>query len=336
MSLVFPQGGRMRILFAVLFVAFWGIPAHAFEETRILFLDGARIERVYAAKKRLLEVSLPPSMLSDSLRIMPLGDCVIRRVEITSSIRDAKVAGRLAELRERRDYLFRRLENLEERKGIFMSAAKSQSGRALRKTRNNPDPLNSMRRGTRFVLSQLDAVFAARQKTEKELREVESRISSLEKPEMPATVARVWLSRPDARVRVAYLVSNLRWIPFYDFRLKGDGNAELSLRAGMPAALRNSSTSVALLTLAESFGVRWVPYPVSSESVSIASFRLPLAKEEVINGAAPVLSFIFTNSSCRDFPSGEAVGFWRGEYFGKTTFSGCRAGKQLPLVFGKQ
>jgi len=327
--------GLMRILVAAFLVVLWSFPALASGERRILFLDGARIELEIAARKGFVEVTLPAAMLPDSFRVKPLGRATVHWVEVGAASADRKISEQLTQLETRREVLLDRVKNLDEREGIFKSAAKSQSGRALRKTKNNPDPLGSLRTGTRFTLTQLDEVYAARRQARKALADVEARIATLEKPAAPRKVARVWLSQPDGKVRIAYLVSNLKWTPWYDFRLSGNGYAEIALCAKLSPAERKIATSVVPLQMAESLGDEIDPYPVSSEIVSIATFRFPLAKEEISNGAAPYLSFVFSNSSALNLPSGVASGYWKGEYFGTTTFSGSHAGTSLSLVFGK-
>lgn len=331
-----PRENSMKILAAAIFVAFLSLPSLTLGESRILFLDGARIEQTYAARKGIIEVPLSAALLPDSFRVKPLGDSTVLRVEVGPAPTDRSIAKRLTELEERREALLDRIKSLDEREAIFKSAAKSQSGRALRKTKTNPDPLDALRTGTHFTLSQLDAVSAARRQTRKALAEVSARIAELEKQEgAPRTVARVWLSKANGKARVDYLVTNLKWTPSYDFRLSGNGYADIALCAKTPPTARNSTSSVVPLRLAESNGSKPVPYPVSSEFTRIASFRLPLEKEGVTFGAAPYLSLVFTNSSGMNFPSGEASGYWKGEYFGKSIFTGCLSDTSLSLVFGK-
>lgn len=325
----------MRILVATFFVVLWSLPALAFGEKRILYLDGARIELEIAARKGFVEVPLPAAMLPDSFRVKPLGSATVLWVEVGPASADRKVSEQLTALDERRDILLDRVTSLDERESIFKAAAKSQSGRALRKTKNNPDPLGSLRTGTRFALTQLDEVSAARRQIRKALAVVEKRIATLKKGAMPRNVARVWLSHPDGKVRIGYLVSNLKWKPWYDIRLSGNGSAEVALCAKLSPAERNISTSVVPLQLAESFGNDSDPYPVSSEFTSISTFRVSLTKEELNKGAVPYLSLVFSNPSAMNLPSGEANGYWKGEFFGTADFSGCPAGKSLSLVFGK-
>ncbi|RQW85878.1 MAG: hypothetical protein EHM79_10780 [Geobacter sp.] len=326
----------MRIFVAAFLVVLWSLPAFASGEKRILFLDGARIELEIAARKGLVEVPLPAAMLPNSFRVKPLGSSTVRWVEFRPASAVGKNSAQRTALEGRREVLLDRVKSLDEREGIFKAAAKSQSSRALRKTKSNPDPLGSLRTGTRYALTQLDEVSAARRQTRKALAEVETQIARLDKQGSPQNVARLWLSEPDGKVRIAYLVSNLKWRPWYDFRLSGNGYAEILLCAKLSPAVRSISTSVVPLSLAESFGNTIAPHPVSSDIATIATFRLPLSKEEVIKGAAPYLSLVFSNPASLDLPSGEANGYWMGEYFGTVTFGGCLAGKSMPLVFGKQ
>jgi len=326
----------MRILVTIFLVAVWGFPAVSFGESRLLFLDGARIEQEYAARKGVVEVPLPATILSESLRVKPLGDTAIQRVEIVPLPPDRTLAKQRAALEERREVLRDRLTDLAEREVIFKSAAKSQSGRAVKKTKSNPDPLATLRTGTRFTLSQLDSIASARRQARQSLADVENKLAVLDKRAVPLTAARVWLSTQAGKVRVAYLVSDLKWTPRYDFRLCGQGYAELTVRAMIPVASPAISTTVVALAMAESMGADLAPYRVSSDFAAIASYRLPLAKEQLTKGAVPSLSLAFSNSTGQNLPSGEARGFWQGEYFGKTSFPGCRPGKSLALDFGNQ
>lgn len=326
----------MRLLICAFLFLLWSFPVLASEEKRILFLDGARIEREIVVRKGFVEVPLPAAMLPASLRVKPLGNTQVRWVEIIPVAGTAKNAEQLKTMEERRNILLDRLKNLEMREEIFKAAAKSQSGRALRKTKSNPDPLGSLRSGTRFALTQLDEISAARRKTRGSLAEIETRIATLAKQPSSGSVARILLSQSGGTVRVAYLVSNLKWTPRYDVRLSGNGYTELALCAKMPAAEPNVSTVVVPLPLVETIGAEIPQYPVSAGITSIATFRLPLEKEELVKGAVPYLSLVLDNTSSLYLPAGEASGYWGGEYLGNAAFSGCLPGKTLALQFGKR
>lgn len=342
MSKTFPGGypllteGLMRLIFTAFLVLVWSFPALASEEKRILFLDGARIEQDVASRKGIVEIPLPAAMLPDSLRVKPLGNVQVRWVEIIPVSGNGKDAVQLKAMEERRKILLDRLKNLDLREEIFKAAAKSQSGRALRKTKTNPDPLGSLQSGTRYALNQLEEISTARRQTHGSLAEIETRIATLEKQPSPGSVARILLSQSGGSVRVAYLVSNLNWTPRYDVRLSGNGYAELTLCAKIAGGTQKTSTAVVPLPLAESLGSGIHPYPVSAGITSIATFKFPLVKEELTKGAVPHLSLVFDNSSAQYLPAGEASGYWGGEYLGKATFAGCLPGKSLALHFGKR
>ncbi|MHC1699114.1 MAG: hypothetical protein AB9919_13845 [Geobacteraceae bacterium] len=326
----------MRMFLAAFFVLLWGFPALASGEKRILFLDGARIEREIIANKGIIVVPLPSAMLPDSFRVKPLGNSTVRWVEIGPAPGNRKYSGQLTSLEERRNILLDRLKSLDLREEIFKAAAKTQSGRALRKTKSNPDPLGSLRSGARYALTQLDEISAARRQSRNSLAEVEKRIAALAEQSSPGSVARIGLSQPGGTIRVAYLVSDLKWTPWYDFRLTGDGFTEMALCAKLPAEALNIPTAVVPLSLIEPFGTETHPYPVSSGITRIATFRLPLVKEVFVKGAVPYLSLGFDNTSSQNLPAGEANGYWGGEYIGKATFAGCLPGKSLSLDFGKR
>jgi hypothetical protein len=165
---------------------------------------------------------------------------------------------------------------------------------------------------------------------------VEARLAAAGKKSGAGSVARVWLSRPEGRVRISYLVSGLAWTPRYDFRLSGIGSAETVMRAKLPAVARSASVSVVPLALADAYGAEPVAFPVPSDLAAIASFRLPLIEETLTSGPVPFLSFTLNNSSGRSLPAGEACGYWQGEYLGITHFKGCRVGESVQLVLGKQ
>jgi len=326
----------MKILLGAFILLMSGVPVFAGTESLVLFLDGARIERELVARKGYLEAPLPAKVLPDSLRIKPVGDASVLRVQVAPVPPERRHDKETASLEERRAALLDRLKVLEEREALFKSAVKSQSSRALRKTKNNPEPLETVRKGTDFAVAQLESVHAARRKAEKELAGVEARLAAVRKASDAGSTARVWLSRADGRVRVSFLVSDLSWTPWYDFRLSGSGAAETILRAKLPPVARSASVSVVPLAMVDAFGVEPVAFPVSADLAAIASFRLPLTQETLTKGPVSFISFTISNSSGKGLPAGEACGYWQGEYLGRTHFNGCRAGESLALVIGKQ
>jgi hypothetical protein len=325
----------MRLLLAMVCVLVWSCPVFAGAETRVLFLDGARIERELPARDGYLEMSLPATMLPNSLRIKPLGDATISRVDIVPLRADRKPGPTAAVVLEKRDALRHRLQVLAEREAIFKAAAKSQSGRAPRKTKTNPEPLEMVRTGTSFALGQLEAVHVQQRKVEKELAALEASLADRGATGNDGSTVRVWLSRPAGRVRIAFLSTGSGWQPRYDFRLAGNGEVETVLRAKLPAVPAKTSLSVVPWSLADAWPVGFAPRPVQGDLAPIASFRLAALHEDLVVGAVPSLALAFTNTSGIHFPPGEAVGYWQGEYLGATPFPGCRSNDTLTLVFGR-
>ncbi|NMC74485.1 MAG: hypothetical protein GYA56_09060 [Geobacteraceae bacterium] len=326
----------MKILLGALILLMSCRPVSAGAESLILFLDGARIEKEFVARKGYLEAPLPAKALPDSLRVRPVGDVSVLRVQVAPIPPERRHDKEFAALEERRASLLDRVKVLEEREALFKAAVKSQSSRALRRTKNNPDPLETARKGTNFALAQMESAHAARRKAEKELSGVEARLAAVRKESDAGSAARIWLSRADGRVRVSCLVSGISWTPWYDFRLTGSGSAETIMRAKLPSSVRSASVSVVPLSLADAFDADPVLYPVSADLASIASFRLPLTQESLTRGPVPFLSFTISNSSGKTLPEGEACGYWQGEYLGRTHFKGCRAGESLAMVIGRQ
>lgn len=325
----------MRTLILVLILVVSKVPDLWAGESTVLFLDGARIERELAATRGCLETPLPADMIPNSLRIKPQAGCEVLRVEVGPAPPDRKRAGGLEALVERKAALSSRLADLRQKEDIFRSAARSQSGRAPRRTKMNPDPLGTIRQGTDFALARLESTQAAIRRAERELAAVEVELASTDKKQDAGGMAKVWLSRGDCRARIAFLVTTRKWSPQYDFRLSGSEHAEMSLMACIPTVERATSVSVVPLTLDQAKGVDFSPTPVTSGRQRVASYRLPLTGTVFSDGPVSTLSFTFTNSSGNPLPAGEAFGYWRGEYLGRAVFEPCPAGGTRSLVFGK-
>jgi hypothetical protein len=325
----------MRTFLVAVMLVMSSIPAMGAGESVVLYLDGARLEYEVTARKGYLEAPLPATMLPNSLRVSSAGGCEVLGVEVATPPRGRKAARELGALVERRVALTDRLKALEQKEEVFRAAAKSQSGRAPRKTKSNPDPLDAVRKGTDFALSRLESIHLSLRKTERDLAAVEARISAMGKAAPSGDVARVWLSKENGTARIICLVSDLKWTPYYDFRLSGNGYAEISLRAGIPSEARTGSIAVVPLTLAGAGGSDATPAPIRSNLDRVASFRFALTREELVRGPVPVLSFTFGNSSGKSLPPGEAFAYWKGEYLGKSRFDQCESDGTRSLVFGR-
>ena len=139
--------------------------ALADNKTVTFFSDGALVEVESTAVRGNFECPLPGSMIENSLRIKPLAKTVIQHVDILSTRLDSRSDLELERLLERKNLLEDRLQALATREEIFKAAAKSQSGKAPRRTKANPDPMQSIRQGTEFAIAQMEAVYTARRKT---------------------------------------------------------------------------------------------------------------------------------------------------------------------------
>ncbi len=310
-------------------------PAVAAPAKITLYLDGARMESEAAAVKGKLEIPLPRGAEADSLRLKPLRGATITRVEVTAVRPDRKAEKEMARLSERRDALADRLKAIKVKEEIFRAAAKSQSGKAPRATKNNREPLENIRRGTDFALSQLEEVYRARRKAETELKSVESLLSSItDAGSGGGRIARVWLAGRDGVVAVSYLHYGLKWTPSYDFRLNGNGEVEVTMNALLPGT--EKGVAVALVSAPLSQTTLEPPIPVSPDGpAKVALFRFPVDKESYSASPASSLSFQFTNRSDKRLPPGESTCYRQGEYIGKARFDGCQPGESKSLEFGR-
>jgi hypothetical protein len=324
----------MRSFLVISFVCMLAVPALAAGNTVTLYLDGARVESEAVAAKGYAEVSLPAALLPGSLRVKPVAGA-IDRLEIAAVPLTPKRAKELATLTERRDQLEDRLKALATREEIFTAAAKSQSGKAPRKSKSNPEPLAAIRQGTDYAIAQLEAVYHARRRAENELKSVEKRLEAEKKvANVGGSIARVWLTGKGGKVKVSYLVADLRWTPCYDFRIKREGETEVSLRAKLPPLAKGQTTAVVPAALADASST--AAMTVGEEPLPrIAVLTLPIEKEQFGASSQPSLSFLLRNSSQVKLPAGEGACYRRGEYLGKVQFRGLASGEAAELVCGR-
>lgn len=324
----------MRVIPVLCIALLTATPAAAAAKSVTFYLDGARVESEAVAAKGYLELPLPRGMAAGSLRIRPLQGASLARVEVVPARPDRKLESELARLGERKDALADRLKALAVREDIFRAAAKSQSGKAPRKTKNNREPLENIRQGTEFAISQLEGVYSARRKAENELKSVAARLSSLmEEGNVGGSVARIWLAGKGVRVTVSFLQSTLKWTPSYDFRVDSAGEAEVTMNAILPKTEKGVAVAVVPALLAEAAAEP--PLPAAAEGLTrIASFKSPLAHERFAPFPQASLSFYFQNRSGKRLPPGEATCYRQGEYLGKAAFAGCPPGEARELAFG--
>jgi hypothetical protein len=324
---------NMRLISALFTLLLLAMPAAAENRIVTLYLDGALVESEAVALKEYAEVSLPAAIHNGSLRIKPLDGSVIERVDIIPAKPDPGFLREMAKMIERREALSDRLKALDAREAIFMAAAKSQSSKVPRKSKNNPEPLAAVRQGTEFAIAQLECVYRARRITEIEFKSLEERLSVMKK-HASRNVARVKLARKGGRIAVAYFRSDLKWLPAYDFRLNNSGQADVVMRAILPKLEKGAKVSIVPALLADV--TNEMPLPVISENFpTVATFIFPVEEEKFSSAPVYSISFKFRNNSSKKLPAGEASCYLKEEYVGKIDFSGSLPGEAQELAVGK-
>ena len=323
----------MRLILALFAVLLLAMPAGAANRLVTLYLDGARVESEMEVLKEYAEVSLPSSIHDGSLRIKPLDGCVIEWVDIVPAKPDSGILREMAKMMERRDALSDRLKALDARESIFMAAAKSQSAKAPRKTKTNPEPLTAVRQGTEFAIAQLEYVYRARRIAEIELKSMEARLVVMKK-DASGNVARVKLSRKRGRIAVSYFRSDMKWLPAYDFRLNNSGEANVVMHAVLPKLEKGAKVSVVPALLADAANEMALPV-ISENFPPVATFTFPVEQEKLSSTPVYSISFRFKNISTKKLPAGEASCYMKEEYLGKVDFRGSLPGEAQELAVGK-
>jgi hypothetical protein len=308
------------------------LPVAAAQKGTILYLDGARFRVEAVAARGVAEVALPAGTQTGSLRIRPLGTATVSRVEVTPARPDRRAGQAIDRLAERKEALQDRLKALESREEIFLAAAKSQSGKAPRRSKANPEPVTAIRQGTEYAIGQLEEVYRVRRRVQKEVETVDARLAALRKEaNVGGSLVRVWLASPGGRVAVSYVVEGAGWKPFYDFRLAGDGTALVALRVVVPPGTVLPVT-VASTTLAEASADNGLP--VREDFGVVETFRVPVERELYQSTPLSSLQIVGKNRTGRAFPAGEAAGFWKGEYLGHAPLPATPPEGRFDLRFG--
>ena len=324
----------MYYIFSLL--ALLATAASAFAEARTItfFSDGALVEVEAMAGKGIIEILLPSGIVKESLRVKPLGKATIEHVAILPARQDGKGARELEILLEQKSRLEDRLQALSTREEIFKAAAKSQSGKAPRKTKTNPDPLQSIRQGTDYAIAQLEAVYTARRKAELEISRLELRIGALRKagPGMD-TIARIRISPKNARAGLRYTLAGQGWTPRYDLRLDSKGAARLMLFAQLPSWYDGYRLQARSGRLAEgSVGQRVTA--AGGTMAPLAEYLLQIREETFSDGIRPAYSFVLTNPGKEHLPAGETAFYRKGEYWGRFRFESLSSGKSRQIMSG--
>lgn len=297
--------------------------------------DGAVVEREAAAAKGSIEIPLPASLVEGSLRIRPAAGTSIQRVDIVAIRTDPGKGDKgLDALLEQRSRLEDRMQALATREEIFKAAAKSQSGKAPRKTKTNPDPMQTIRQGTAFAIAQLEAVYTSRRSTELEISRLDSRIAQAKNSGRgPESVARIQVSPARGRVTARYAVADRGWTPRYDLYLDGGAYARLNLSGLFSGAFAGYLLQASPAPLAEHASARVFPV-ASGPTASLAGFRLPVADEHFGTGLQSSFSCLLKNPEQMHLPGGDANLYKDGEYVGRFRFEGISSGRSRVISMG--
>lgn len=299
------------------------------------YSDGAVVELEATAAKGLIEIALPSTLIEGSLRIRPGYGTTLQRVEIVSARADSgNNEKELDAMLEQRSRMGDRLQALATREEIFKSAAKSQSGKTPRKTKTNPDPMQTIRQGTEFAIAQLEAVYTSRRKTEQEIRRIDSRIAAVKNSNRRSeNVARIHISPARGKVTALYALAGQGWTPRYDMYLDGSNNAQVHLSGQFSGAFAGYLLLASPAPLAERGTAR--VFPVNSGlTARLASFQLPVSETHFGTGLQSAFSFLMKNTEQLQLPGGAANFYKNGEYVGRFRFEGISSGRSRAISVG--
>lgn len=321
---------QLRIVQIMIVLLLWSTPLFAARGV-VLYLDGAVVTRDETARKGYLEVAIPPSAHAGSLSIKPADGAKILRVQLVSRQPSRKTEKELAALTERQELLQDRLKALSIREDVFRSAAKAQSAKAPKRTKTNPEPLATIRQGTDYAIAQLESVFQAKRRVDKELKQLEEKRARLVREEqVGGSVARVWTSPASARVVATYLQSDRSWQPAYEVRVEGAERAEFAILPAGVSLQQGERGKLALALLADGRSVPQWNYADELTPVSVTG--LQIANKIDAGGLLPRLALAMTNTTGMQLPAGELACYADGAYLGRGRFPGLDAGKALEFI----
>lgn len=298
------------------------------------YRNGAILQQEAGAVKGVIDIPLAADLLEHTLSVVPATGTTILGVETLGKESGDSVDRELETLAEQRRRLEDRLQALETREAIFTAAAKAQSGKAPRKTKTNPDPIQAIRQGTDFAIAQLEAVYTARRKTMQEIRKIDTRLAATRKGRRPTeSSVRITVTPPHGKVTLRYATSERGWQPRYHLHLTGDGTARLQLSARVTGSMRGHQTRVSSGSLTENSSAE--TFPVRSGSAILAGFRVPITEERSDEGIFNRFSGMITNNTPHYLPAGDAGLFRSGAYLGKFRFEGISSGRSRVISLGK-
>ncbi len=298
------------------------------------YRDGALFQQEAIALKGVVDLPLAADMLENTLIVVPAASTTIIGVETVQKEAVNSTGKELEALTEQRRKLEDRLQALDAREAIFTTAAKSQSAKAPRKTKANPDPMHAIRQGTDFAIAQLEAVYTARRKTTHEMQKIDTRISAIRKSNRPSTASlRIAVSPQNGKVTVRYATAERGWQPEYNIYPEKNWTARLQISARVTGTLQGYQIRVSPALLADYATAETVP--VLTGRAIVATYRLPLVDEQYSESVYQHFSARITNSTPHYLPPGESGLYWDGAYRGKFRFEGISSGRSRIISLGK-
>ena len=308
----------------------------AFAESKItIYRDGVLHQVEAVAVKGTADLPLADGLLEQTLKVFPAPGTTILGVNIRKSEPGNASDKEMETLAEQRRKLEDRLQALETREAIFTSAAKVQSGKAPRKSKANPDPMQAIRQGTDFAIVQLEAVYTARRKTNQEILKIDARVAKARKGSHSATYSvRVEVTPPRGKVTLSYATAEHGWQPEYNLYLNGDGMARLQLSARILGSSGGHQVLVSSGSIFDSTSATALTLQAGSTAI-LASYKLPLTDERFGNGIFNKFSGKITNTSMDYLPPGDSGFFRNGVYLGRVRFEGLSSGRSRVISLGK-
>lgn len=299
------------------------------------YTDGALVEYGATASKGLIEVPLLSGLIAGSVRVKPVGGSTIVGVEVLPARKNGeKTEKELTALLEQKERLGDRLRALAIREEIFTSAAKSQSGKAPRKTKTNPDPLQTIRQGTEFAIAQLEAVYTARRKTELEIKKLDGKLAAARKTTRDGDFfTRIKVIPAQGKVELRYAIAPQPWAPRYDIHLNAGESARVQLSGQFQDNYPGYQQRAALAPLSESAGASTVTVQPGGVT-TLLSYSLAVTNESFGAGVLAPFTFELKNSERVHLPAGQATIYRKGEYFGTVHFEGISSGRSRKITAG--
>ncbi|MCL2760571.1 MAG: DUF4140 domain-containing protein [Desulfuromonadales bacterium] len=322
---------RIFVVFSIIVIS--AVPALA-ERKTTLYLDGAVIENSFPATNGIVQVLLPGECRVETLRVRANKDSVIKKVETFKAQPDNKINKEIEAIEKRKEQLQSRLDLIDTKEDIFIAAAKSQSSKSLKKTKNDPTPLSSVRQGTDFALSRLDALYFTRQSNEKELKALDNKFSALKKSKTGKTFVKVSLDNPKGSVNISCIDNTKSWTPVYVLKKKDDNTVQFSITSGNIIHGQNEEVAAVLSKTADSEILPVWRY--SDSSVPFQQFNFALEGESVTSRVPFISILTMTNSSGFNLPAGKLVCYEDREYMGIVDFKGAVKDEIMKLQCGSR